>query len=314
MPSLKYIIELSTQDKAELNDIVTKGKSPARTMLRANILLASDRRNERYMTVSEISKAYHTTPTTVQTVRTSYCGKGLEATINRKKRETPPVPAKVTGEVEAHVIALACGEPPEGYSRWTLRLLADKTVELGYIEIHIACYHINHTEKNELKPNLKKCWCIPPEHNAAFVAAMEDVLEVYSRPYDESYPVVCMDEKPVQFLADFRTGFRSKKDGVVYEDYQYIRNGTACIFLFTEPLAGWRYADAQERRTQQDWARQIEWLLSEQYPMAKKIVLVMDNLNTAQHCFSLCYIPSSARKATRRTRGNPLHAETWKLA
>lgn len=134
MPSLKYIIELSTQDKAELIDIVTKGKSPARTILRANILLASDRRNEMYMTVSEISKAYHTTPTTVQTVRTSYCEKGLEATINRKKRETPPVPAKVTGEVEAHVIALACGEPPEGYSRWTLRLLADKTVELGYIE------------------------------------------------------------------------------------------------------------------------------------------------------------------------------------
>ena len=134
MPSLKYIIELSAQDKAELIDLVTKGKSPARTILRANILLASDRRNERYMTVSEISKAYHTTPTTVQTVRTSYCEKGLEATINRKKRETPPVPAKVTGEVEAHVIALACGEPTEGYSRWTLRLLADKTVELGYIE------------------------------------------------------------------------------------------------------------------------------------------------------------------------------------
>ena len=134
MPSLKYVIELSAQDKAELIDIVTKGKSPARTILRANILLASDRRSERYMTVSEISKAYHTTPTTVQIVRASYCEKGLEATINRKKRETPPVPAKVTGEVEAHVIALACGEPPEGYSRWTLRLLADKTVELGYIE------------------------------------------------------------------------------------------------------------------------------------------------------------------------------------
>ena len=132
--SSRYVIELSSQDKAELMDIVTKGKSPARTILRANILLASDRRNERYMTVSEISKAYHTTPTTVQTVRASYCEKGLEATINRKKRETPPVSAKVTGEVEAHVIALACGKPPEGYSKWTLRLLANKTVELGYID------------------------------------------------------------------------------------------------------------------------------------------------------------------------------------
>ena len=86
------------------------------------------------MTVSEISKAYHTTPTTVRNVRASYCEKGLEATINRKKRETPPVPAKVTGEIEAHIVALACGEPPEGYSKWSLRLLADRTVELGYID------------------------------------------------------------------------------------------------------------------------------------------------------------------------------------
>lgn len=134
MPSIKYVIELSDQDKTRLMEIVKKGNSPARTILRANILLASDKQNDRYMTVSEIANAYRTTPTTVQTVRASYCKKGLEATITRKKRETPPIPAKVTGEVEAHVIALACGQPPEGYSKWTLRLLANKTVELGYIE------------------------------------------------------------------------------------------------------------------------------------------------------------------------------------
>ena len=134
MPSIKYVIELSNQEKVRLMEIVKKGNSPARTILRANILLASDKQNDRYMTMSEIANAYRTTPTTVQTVRTSSCKKGLEATITRKKRETPPIPAKVTGEVEAHIIALACGQPPEGYSRWTLRLLADKTVELGYIE------------------------------------------------------------------------------------------------------------------------------------------------------------------------------------
>lgn len=134
MPSYKYIIELSEEDRIELYDIVTKGTSSARKILRANILLASDRHSDKYMTVSEIAKTYHTTPTTVQTVRSSYCEKGLAATINRKKRETPPVPAKVTGEVEAHIIALACSDPPEGYSKWTLRLLANKTVELGYIE------------------------------------------------------------------------------------------------------------------------------------------------------------------------------------
>lgn len=89
-----------------------------------------------------------------------------------------------------------------------------------------------------------------------------------------------MDEKPIQFWADFLWGFRSKKNGVSYEDYQYIHNGTACIFLFTESLSGWRYADAQEQRTRQDCAKQIEWLLTEQYPDAEKVVLVMDNLNT----------------------------------
>ena len=134
MPSVKYIIELSDTDRKTLQEIVFKGKSPAKAILRANILLASDRNNKKYMTVAEIAENYHTTPTTVQNVRTSYANNGLEATVSRKKRETPPVPAKVTGDVEAHIIALACSDPPEGYSKWTLRLLADKCVELNYAE------------------------------------------------------------------------------------------------------------------------------------------------------------------------------------
>ena len=100
-----------------------------------------------------------------------------------------------------------------------------------------------------------------------------------------------MDEKPIQFFADFRKGFRSKKNGVSYEDYQYTRNGTACIFLFTEMLSGWRYADAQERRTQQNWAKQIEWLLTEQYPDAEKVILAMDNLNTHNIAFLYAMFP-----------------------
>ena len=85
------------------------------------------------MTVQEAALAFNTSTTTVQSVRASYAEKGLEATVERKKRITPPVPAKVTGEVEAHIIALACGTPPEGYAKWTLRLLADRTVVLGYV-------------------------------------------------------------------------------------------------------------------------------------------------------------------------------------
>lgn len=134
MPSFKYVIELSDKDRALLNEIVSKGTSSARTILRANILLASDKNSKKYMTVAEIAEVYHTTPTTVQTVRTSFCKRGLEETLRRKKRETPPVPAKITGDVEAKVIALACSNPPDGYAKWTLRLLADRTVELGYVE------------------------------------------------------------------------------------------------------------------------------------------------------------------------------------
>jgi hypothetical protein len=139
MPSVKYVIELPDSERKILTDIVIKGKAPAKKILLANILLASDRNAARRMTVAEIAEVYHTTPTTVQTVRTEYSKKGLESTISRKARVTPPVAPKVTGDVEAHIIALCCSEPPEGYSRWTVRLLADKSVELGYV------YSINYS-------------------------------------------------------------------------------------------------------------------------------------------------------------------------
>ena len=84
----------------------------------------------------------------------------------------------------------------------------------------------------------------------------------------------------MQFFEEARKSFRSKHTGICCEDNEYIRNGTCSIFLFTEPLRGWRYADAQETRRKPDWAKQIDWLLTVQYPNAEKVVLLMDNLNT----------------------------------
>jgi hypothetical protein len=109
---------------------------------------------------------------------------------------------------------------------------------------------------------------------------MEDVLEVYQRPYDPAFPVVCMDEKPYQLLGDSRQPLPMKPGKVKREDNEYIRNGTCSIFIFTEPLAGWRYASVSERRTKIDWANHIQYLLTHCYPNAEKVVLVMDNLNT----------------------------------
>lgn len=109
---------------------------------------------------------------------------------------------------------------------------------------------------------------------------MEDVLSVYARPYNPEYPVVCMDEKPLQLLADSRNRITATQNHPECYDSEYVRKGTCSIFLFTEPLNGWRYAQAREQRTKIDWAYQIKWLLNDQYPSVKKVVLVMDNLNT----------------------------------
>ena len=113
MPIQKYDVSLSAMDRKQLTKIVKSGRFPARTILRANILLAVDKNGKKPMTVQETAIAFNTSATTVQNVRTSYGEKGLEATLMRKKRETPPVEAKVTGEVEAHIIAFACCDPPK---------------------------------------------------------------------------------------------------------------------------------------------------------------------------------------------------------
>lgn len=146
-----------------------------------------------------------------------------------------------------------------------------------------------------MKPHLKDYWCIPPKQNAAFVANMEDVLEVYHRPYDPQFPVVCMDEKPYQLLGEVREPLPVRPGNIAHEDSEYIRNGTCSIFIFTEPLAGQRYTDVSRQRTRIDWARNIEILLNEYYPEAKKVVLVMDNLNT--HSITSLYEAFPADKA-----------------
>ena len=166
---------------------------------------------------------------------------------------------------------------------------------------YIRQYYWQTFKKTPLKPHLKKCWCIPPEQNAAFVANMEDVLDVYKREYDENCPVVCMDEKPYQLLNESRKPIPMRPGEIKRYDSEYIRNGTCSIFIFTEPLKGWRNVSVSERRTKKDWARNVEELLIVHYPDAPKVCLVMDNLNT--HTISSLYEafpPEKARALARR--------------
>ncbi|WP_410515058.1 IS630 family transposase [Paenibacillus sp. BR2-3] len=145
----------------------------------------------------------------------------------------------------------------------------------------------SHVKKTKLKPHLKKQWCIPAKSSAEFVARMEDVLETYALPYDPEIPLICMDEQPIQLLEDSRPSEPMKPGQVRREDYEYVRKGSCSVFLFTEPLAGWRHVQASERRTKADWALQIQELLDVHYPDAKRVRLVMDNLNT--HTISSLY-------------------------
>ena len=144
-------------------------------------------------------------------------------------------------------------------------------------------------------------WVIPPEADAEFVAGMEDVLETYEKPYDPNCPVLCMDEQPVQLLKETRTPIPATAEHGKRVDYEYERAGTANIFMFTEPLAGWREAAVRTTKTKTDWATEMARLLEGRYAACEKVILVCDNLNThTKGAFYQAFEPARARQLVRR--------------
>jgi len=144
-------------------------------------------------------------------------------------------------------------------------------------------------------------WVIPPDADGEFVAAMEDVLDVYARPYDERFPVLCMDEQPVQLLKETRLPIAATAEHAKRVDYEYERAGTAAIFMFAEPLAGWREVTVRERKTKIDWAVEMARLLEGRYAACAKVILVCDNLNThTKGAFYEAFEPERARALVRR--------------
>ncbi len=121
---------------------------------------------------------------------------------------------------------------------------------------------------------------IPPDASAAFVAGMEDVLEVYQRPHDPTHPLVCLDETSKQLIAETRAPIAVKPGHAARYDYEYERNGTANLFMLFAPLEGWRHVEVTDRHTAVDYAHILKDLSDKHFPQAAKIVLVQDNLNT----------------------------------
>ena len=144
-------------------------------------------------------------------------------------------------------------------------------------------------------------WVIPPEQDGEFVACMEEVLETYAQAYDPAHPVLCMDEQPVQLLKETRVEIPATPSHPKRVDYEYKRNGTASIFLFAEPLSGFRQATARPRRTREDWASEVAQLLDTRYAACEKVTLVCDNLNThTKGAFYDAFSPEQARAYIKR--------------
>lgn len=160
-------------------------------------------------------------------------------------------------------------------------------------------------------------WVIPPDADAEFVAHMEEVLDTYEKPYDPACPVLCMDEQPVQLVKETRQPIPATKRHPKRIDYEYERAGTASIFMFTEPLRGWREATARTTKTKIDWAVEVARVLEGRYAKCQKVTLVCDNLNTHTiGAFYEAFSPERARTLVRRLQfcHTPKHGSWLNIA
>lgn len=294
MPKNNHKVKLSAEEVERLKSITHKGaNASAKTVMHANILLnTNDGTPEKKKNNRELAEIFDISPTTVNQIRKTYTSHGLEAALSRKTRLTTPTMSKITGDFEAQVIATALSPVPKGKARWTLRLLAEHCMEKEYIVsiLHSAIGEM--LNSNQVKPHLSEYWCIPKENDASFVANMEDVLGIYKRAYNPKIPVICMDEKPVQLLDEIRNRISAKplhidadtglpKPGRTEKiDSEYVRCGTASIFMFTEPLGGWRHVAALKSRKKGDFACMMRKIAETNYPDVEKVILIADNLNT----------------------------------
>lgn len=316
-PVKKYIVELTAAQRKELLHMIATGKASARELTHARILLKADQGPEGpSWSDRQIQEALEISASTVARVRMRCAERGVQEAILPAKASAMRQ-RRLDGSQEAYLIAMVCGTPPEGSARWTLRLLAEQLVELGYVETvsHETVRQV--LLANELKPWIKKQWCIPTAPDAEFVYHMEDILHVYTRPYDLARPQVCMDEINTQLLSDTRDALPLEPGKPIREDYEYERHGVCNVFLACEPLTGKRYTMVAAQRTKQDWAQFMRQLADEHYPDAEKIVLVMDNLNT--HTLAALYevFPvAEARRLAQRfeVHYTPKHASWLNMA
>ena len=312
----KFVVRLVDEERGVCQEIIKKLNGSAQKFRRAQRLLKTDADGPTWSDV-RIAAAFNCRVQTIENLGKRLVTEGFALALEGRKRRDPPTPGKLDGEAEARLIALRWGKPPSGYGHWTLPLLAAEMVTL---EIVGAISHETVRKvlkKNGLTKRKIEYWGIPSEQDAAFVACREDVLEIYAEAYDPRHPVLCMDEQPVQLLKETRVPIAATKTHGKRVDYEYERTGTASIFMFSHPVAGWRRVSVRACRTARDGAAEIRLLLEEDFPEEEKIALVCDNLNTLTLAsLSKAFAPAKARRLAERLEMHftPTHGSWLNMA
>jgi transposase len=304
--NVRYRVTLTTDERQQLEVLVRGGKGAVRMLKRAQILLAADAGSEDKVIADNVGVG----PSTVYRIRQRFVEEGLERALHEAPR--PGAPRKLGASDESLLVAVACSKPPNGQARWTLDLLAGEMVRLTSHKSLSRATVGRRLAEMTLKPWQEKMWCIPTV-NPEFVARMEDVLALYAEPPDPLRPVVCFDETPRQLIGEERVPIRAEPGKPARCDYEYVRNGTANVFMFVDVNRPWRHAKVTDQRTCIDFAECMRDLVDKHYSDAERIRVVLDNLSA--HSASALYQafePAEARRILDRLEFHftPKHA-SW---
>jgi transposase len=271
--NVRYRVELSQTERAELTALLSGGKHAARKLKRAQILLAADAgAND-----DEIATSVGVGGSTVYRTKRRFVLGNLEAALSEEPR--PGADRKLSGKEEALLVATACSSPPKGRARWTLELLAGAMVKLTEHEDLSRETVRRRLAENDLKPWRTDMWCIP-RVDGEYVARMEDVLDLYAEEPNPKRPVICFDESPTQLIGEVRQPIPAEPGQLERYDCEYKRNGTANLFVFLDVHRPWRKVKVTENRAAVDFATCMRDLADVHFPKAERIRVVLDNLST----------------------------------
>jgi len=232
--NVRYRVELSQTERAELTALLSGGRHAARKLKRAQILLAADAG----ASDDDIATSVGVGGSTVYRTKQRFVLGNLEAALSEEPR--PGASRKLSGKEEALLVATACSKPPQGRARWTLELLAGEIVRLTEHDSVSRETVRRRLAENDLKPWRRDMWCVP-QVDGEYVARMEDVLDLYAEEPDPKHPVVCFDESPTQLIGEIRQPIPAAPGQIERYDCEYKRNGTTNLFIFLDAHPGSLY-------------------------------------------------------------------------